>query len=598
MSEGMYMNYNDIKSNDSKARHWVNLMAVLLIPALLVCLVILSRYRSNTDLYEIEVLEEYLNYQEIEDGSRSFQIDLTDVGFDYDLLIRTAQQEMKIFVNDEVIYECIKSEDQLLGEMPTSQWHLIQLSDELRDEVITIQIYSSYDMYAEIIPYISYGAAGDLISYVTMNTLLSCLIAWITILLGIGSIIVCIIYRHRDIYYINYLGIFLIMFGIWSWGESKTILFNYTDQFLQSQITFLMIMLIPIPIVLYFRHKTVTGLGIKVLDIYRTICMISTGIGIILALTKTVDLIEYIFVSQVLLAVGVVILVLENFLDNKGEEQNSEMSWLYQLAVLMLLVGTAWEIYNLYCGTIFYIGTYIRIGVVIFIGIIFEIEILEFRKKKERAIAAEEKMKRQLEAAKLHILNDKMSPHFICNTLVAIQELCYSDPEEAARSIGIFSKYIRINLEGIGEKRLISFKKELEYIQFYMSIQKMCFEEDVEFETDLQVIDFGVPPFSIQPIIENAVVHGIRKSLHRGTVCLRTRREKDMIVIQVEDNGIGFDSKDDGENKQTRFNSGAAVAYRIEQLLNGQIAISSRINKGTLVTIQIPASRDKELNYE
>lgn len=290
-------------------------------------------------------------------------------------------------------------------------------------------------------------------------------------------------------------------------------------------------------------------------------------------------------------------MVWANAIENRERvgKVNTKKRAMNRLSVAVLLISTLMEIYSMYRNSTFGVGNYIRVGIVIFMTLIFVIEIMEIREKREEALAMEEEMKHQLDVANLHIMNDKMTPHFMYNTLLAIQELCYSEPKEAAKSIGIFSKYTRINLEGIGEKKLIPFAKEFEYIQLYMSIQQMCYEEQIEFQTDLEVMQFGIPPFSIQPIVENAVIHGIRKCMRPGVIKLRTWREDEYIMIQIEDNGAGVQLDETGHQE---FSSSAAVVYRIEKILNGKIAIHSEIDKGTTVTIQIPDNRGIEEDYD
>lgn len=586
-----------MKYNDKMTAIGPKLLAIIVVPSILAILILVMQLSHSAEQYDVEVYTNYIDEQEYADGTNSFKIDLTDVEGHYDLMIRTAMQVMTVKSGDEVIYECVVTEEQVIGEMPPSQWHLIELTDVQREEEIVIEYYSSYQLYEDNVPLIYYGTAEDLISYVTILTFPTCVTAWLTILIGMATILLCYVYQYKEIFYINYLGIFLIMFGMWSWGESKTRLFNYANLFIQSHITLFMIMIIPLPLVLYLRHKSMTSVVKRTWDVYAIICGCSTVIGVTLALTEVLDLIEYIVVSQIIIVAGIGMMVWANVIEGReriGKYDKKKFA-LNKVAVIILLISTLMEIYSMYHNGTFGIGNYIRVGVVFFITFIFVVEIIEIRDKRAESLAMEEEMKKKLDAANLHIMNDKMTPHFIYNTLLVIQELCYSDPKEAAKSIGIFSKYTRINLEGIGEKKLIPFTKELEYIQLYMSIQKLCYEEEIEFQTDLQVTRFGIPPFSIQPIVENAVIHGIRKCMGHGVIKLKTWKEDGYILIRIEDNGAGFHTN---EVTHQGFSSNEAVVYRIEKLLHGKLEVRSSIENGTIVTIQIPENQEIEVDYD
>ena len=110
------------------------------------------------------------------------------------------------------------------------------------------------------------------------------------------------------------------------------------------------------------------------------------------------------------------------------------------------------------------------------------------------------------------------------NTLSSIQELCYTDPEQAADAIVTFSTYLRTNIDFLGLREPVSFDKEYRYICDYMKIEEMRFGEELCFFTDVDTTDFKIPALTIQPLVENAVRHGIRGRVGRGTVFLSVHR--------------------------------------------------------------------------
>lgn len=571
------------KRKDNKRQ--INILRWTLVAISLFVLVIMVYNISDASDYEVYEYTEFINVTALEDDITSMEIVLEE---DTDILIRSSQQMFQIKAGDEVIYDYTSLEEQAIGKCLPSRWHIVELHGISEETVITIEYYTPYTSYKDYIPTVYYGDAVDLLAFVNIKTFPACVAAWLIILIGIFTLFVCYIYKDEEINYINYLGIFLIMFGLWSWGEAKSYLFNYTDLFLQSQITILDMMIIPIPIMLFIRSSTYLPKRRKVIDGYIATCILSTIIGCLLALSNVVDLIEYIRIPQILLVIGVGLLCYMVVTTKQRRATDFVHTKLNRTALVILVVCTILEIIYLLSGNIFDFGITIRVGVILYIAIVYTIEILRVRDKRKYEVKENMEMKTELDKANIYLMSGKMTPHFIHNTLLAIQELCYSDPQEAANAIEIFSRYIRINLDGIGQHEVIPFEKELECIQLYMGIQQICYEDDVQFETDLQAKDFYIPPFCIQPIVENAVIHGIRKCRRQGCIRLKTWMEEECIVIQVEDNGAGFEVD---EKKRTSFSSSISVVYRLEKVLNGKLDIMSKVGEGTIVTLRIPKQR-------
>lgn len=199
---------------------------------------------------------------------------------------------------------------------------------------------------------------------------------------------------------------------------------------------------------------------------------------------------------------------------------------------------------------------------------------------------------KQKEAADLRIslMMSQIAPHFIYNTLAAIRQMCVTDPQSAQEMVGDFSSYLRMNLETIETNELISFEKELEHTNNYLSIEKRRFGDRVKVEYDIHDTEFLLPSLTLQPIVENAVKYGVCKKSGGGTIKITTYFEENVDYVVVSDDGAGFDvneKKNDGKVHVGIKN----VQTRLEQQCNGKLVISSRPGDGTVVTISIP--RDK-----
>ncbi|MBO4234954.1 MAG: histidine kinase [Firmicutes bacterium] len=148
----------------------------------------------------------------------------------------------------------------------------------------------------------------------------------------------------------------------------------------------------------------------------------------------------------------------------------------------------------------------------------------------------------RLQESQLELMMGQIQPHFIFNTLSSIRTLIMVDPQIAYNMVYDFSNYLRANVDNVTNLDGIEFASEVSHIKSYVNIEKVRFGDRLDMEYDIQVDNFKVPPLSIQPLVENAIKHGIFQKPSGGTVWLRSYEEEDFNVIEVEDNGVGFNA--------------------------------------------------------
>lgn len=181
----------------------------------------------------------------------------------------------------------------------------------------------------------------------------------------------------------------------------------------------------------------------------------------------------------------------------------------------------------------------------------------------------------------------QIQPHFLYNALTSIYRLCDVKPEAAKEAVSNFSKYLRGNLDSIKQTRMISFSDELKHLQAYLSLEKIRYGEYLEVKYDIDVSEFFIPPLTVQPLVENAVNHGVSDLPEGGTVTISTKEKDDCYEIRVSDNGVGFNP--DEQKNDGRSHVGIAnVRSRLKIMCNGTLEIKSEIGKGTETIINIP----------
>ena len=203
----------------------------------------------------------------------------------------------------------------------------------------------------------------------------------------------------------------------------------------------------------------------------------------------------------------------------------------------------------------------------------------------ERSIRQAEENARQ--RASINVL--QMRPHFICNTMMSIYYLIALDAEKARQVTLDFTTYLRDNFTAIAKEDTIPFAEELEHTRAYLAVEKVRHEDKLYIELDAPCTSFRVPPLTLQPIVENAIVHGVSPDLEPLYLSILTRETKTGSEIIVEDTGPGFAPIDDHEPHIALAN----IRERLKMMCGGTLEITSRETGGTRVTIRVPLKNAK-----
>ena len=182
------------------------------------------------------------------------------------------------------------------------------------------------------------------------------------------------------------------------------------------------------------------------------------------------------------------------------------------------------------------------------------------------------------------LIISELQPHFIFNSLTNIRYLISKRPEVAEEAIDKFTKYLRRNLDTITDQNLITFEEELEHTRTYLWLEQLRFG-DLKVEYSIDEDQFLIPPLSLQPVVENAVRHGVTQKVGGGTIKIFVRDEKECYKITVKDDGIGFNTKElDDEIENAGIQD---IRKRLFELNRSKISIASTEGVGTTVTYLI-----------
>ena len=209
-----------------------------------------------------------------------------------------------------------------------------------------------------------------------------------------------------------------------------------------------------------------------------------------------------------------------------------------------------------------------------------------YRKYQERELRTAE-LEAGLAQARLQALQMQLNPHFLFNTLHSISSLMHSDIEAADRMISRFGELLRVALENT-EAHEVPLRQELAFLKSYLEIEQTRFGDRLSVRMDIapEALEAQVPNLVLQPLVENAIQHGIEPHARPGQIELSARRENGNLFLQVRDNGNGLaDAARPSEgvgvsNTRARLEQLYGTAHRFE-FANGE-------QGGLLVSVVIP----------
>jgi hypothetical protein len=217
-----------------------------------------------------------------------------------------------------------------------------------------------------------------------------------------------------------------------------------------------------------------------------------------------------------------------------------------------------------------------------------------YRQFRDRELRTSQ-LETQLALAQLQMLRMQLHPHFLFNTLNAISALLHKDADKADIMIARLGELLRTTLESAGTQQ-VPLRQELEFIQPYLEIEKARLGDrlKVRMDIDPEVMDAPVPNFVLQPLVENAIRHGIAPFARVGWLDIRAHPENGMLRIDVQDNGPGLSPEQQACERAGAFRAGVGIANtraRLQQLYGPQhrFEMKNGTTQGLTVTMLIPA---------
>ena len=205
--------------------------------------------------------------------------------------------------------------------------------------------------------------------------------------------------------------------------------------------------------------------------------------------------------------------------------------------------------------------------------------------QRSRLEAEKNMVEAQLKESRISIMLSQIQPHFIYNTLGTIERMCLKDPQKAFDLVRNFSLYLRGNFSELDSVTPIRFADELKHVEYYVNIEKVRFP-DMRIEYDVEATEFVLPALSVQPLVENAIKHGLMRLETGGTVVIHSYETPTHFCVEVKDNGVGFDP--DAPIDEKKHVGLRNIRGRLNAMVTGDLVLESKPGVGTKAVIMIP----------
>ena len=333
--------------------------------------------------------------------------------------------------------------------------------------------------------------------------------------------------------------------------------------------------------------KTIGTMTVVLLGVVNTVLLVLPILTDILFY----DTWLYWAVTQILANIILLGCLIREFVVTKGKER-----WLYIGSVLPLIsyvVDVIMTYLGLWQGGAVSENIFIALFAVAMIIILRIIprnvntaaKAKELELQRSRLEAEKNIVEAELKESRISIMLSQIQPHFIYNTLGTIERMCLKDPQKAFELVRNFSLYLRGNFSELDSVTPIRFAEELKHVEYYVNIEKVRFP-DMRIEYDVEATEFVLPALSVQPLVENAIKHGLMRLETGGTVKIHSYETPTHFCVEVTDDGVGFDTVAPiDEKKHVGLRN---IRGRLKAMVNGALVLESKPGVGTKAMIMIP----------
>ena len=508
----------------------------------------------------------------------TFPLD-AELAYDTELIFYVSHQWLDVYVGEEAVYSLRPSGALSFIKTSGGKWVIVPIYRSDAGATVRVIMTPAYENHLVGNTVFFVGSSLTVYREQFQLALPAIALSLVNILIGILLLMVAVYCKltGKDSSEVLPLSALGISMGLWQLTHN-----DFSPFILEGKEIFLyyisvtMMLICMIPLVCSTGVRFGQGRS-RVLHWYLLAVAVMASVQIVLQMLGVIDLREMFPLTHGSIILGALLLIVSSIygkVKGRSEPGNSRHSWI-------LAVGAIGDLLLYYIrGTSS--GLIMILTAVLCFMLLEGASFLSQHVKQSRMLAEKET---QLENSRVMITMSQIRSHFVFNILNAISGMCKYDPEKADETVVRFARYLRNNIDIMEDDKMLPFTVELQRLEDYVILEQVRFGDRIEFLTDLEVTDFMLPPLILQPIVENAIKHGISKKPDGGTILLSTREESDRIVIEVDDDGIGFDTQTMENGTSIGLKN---IRFRLRSLTGGTLTIRSTPGKGTKAIISIP----------
>lgn len=514
------------------------------------------------------------------------------------LAFYTVHQYVDVYFDGRLLYSLHPSESQKISKTIGNNWVMIPLYADDAGKEVRVELTPVYESFRNWKVEFLIGSELDIYVNRLKKDAPQLGLSVAAILIGLVFVVIAA-FKLLDKGYgegLAALGIFSLMMGLWRLTDTRFTPFMFPNRpILIFYISVTLLMIGAIPLVKSMKERF-NLTSCRIFDIYCIIASLICLVQLILQITGTKDLRETLIVTHLVIAASA-LLVLGNFVYDRLRYPGKNRNNVERKIPIICIFGVMADVLVFYIrktssGLIFSLSALLIY--IVFIGINMLLKYNGQQKElmeKERLLAEKERM---LTEQRISTMISQIQPHFIYNTLGTIEQFCMEDPHKAADLVQQFSLYLRGNFTELDNHMPISISREMDHVQHYVSIEQIRFP-DMQIHYNLQAGEFMIPALTVQPLVENAIKHGLMGLESGGCVEISTYETETAYCVCVKDDGVGFEPSalEKGSEDGRKHVGIKNIRGRIEAMCGGKLIITSVPGEGTVALIEIPKEEAK-----
>lgn len=488
------------------------------------------------------------------------------------ICFHSAYQEVHVRLNGEEIYSFLKPESEKLLSCAPSYWNQVIIPASNAGALLEIELSTPYRQYAGVRSEVRCGTVEQVSRFVSIKTLPSFVAALAILCIGLVFAVVAVIMRY---YLVGNTGLyslslFVVTMALFLVAQQTNLLMELNANISYTLVQDVAFMLCPL---LYSRYLIrVHDKSVRWMDYcFHGLSIVNFIVVVVMQLMNRADMPQLMLFTRILCAM----LVVHEFI----QELRRRRRLLICVAALLLL----------YAAILYYLTD--SVTWLVYLALFSYIYLMIYRvisgvvKNQAREI----RLEAQLEVSKSEIATIQITSHFFYHTLDSIRALIRLDADKAYKMTGDFAKYIRHRVDGVERmQETVPFSRELRSIRAYTDIKRAQLGDRFEMIYDVESEDFEILPLTVQPLVENAVIHAVQKRREGGMVRLSCRETKAGYHIEVIDNGPGENVAAEVADAQKQSTAIGNVNTRLEFFGIAPLKFSKNELGGMTVSLDTP----------